>query len=75
MISIDETQATNRADLIAIATAVQHQIRERRNIAIVFAGLPQILSDLSDEEPALRHETIRPRLILRHTDAPYAPSV
>lgn len=33
------------------------------------------LALLSDEEPSLRHETIRPRLILRHTDAPYAPSV
>lgn len=46
MISIDETQAASRADLIAIATAIQHQIRERRNVAIVFAGLPQMVSDL-----------------------------
>ncbi|NMM96581.1 ATPase AAA [Bifidobacterium sp. DSM 109960] len=50
MISIDETQAASRADLIAIATAIQHQIRERRNVAIVFAGLPQMISDLFDDE-------------------------
>lgn len=50
MISIDETQAASRADLIAIATAIQHQIRERRNVAIVFAGLPQMVSDLFDDE-------------------------
>lgn len=50
LISIDETQAADRSDLIAIATAVQHQIRERRNLAIVFAGLPQMLSDLFDDE-------------------------
>ena len=50
MISIDETQAASRADLIAIATAIQHQIRERRNVAIIFAGLPQMVSDLFDDE-------------------------
>lgn len=50
LISIDETQAADRTDLIAIATAIQHQIRERRNIAIVFAGLPQMVSDLFNDE-------------------------
>lgn len=50
MISIDETQAASRADLIAIATAIQHQIREKRNASIVFAGLPQMISDLFDDE-------------------------
>ena len=50
LITIDETQAANRNDLIAIATAIQHQIRERRNIAIVFAGLPQMVSDLFNDE-------------------------
>lgn len=50
MISIDETQAVSRADLIAIATAIQHQIREKRNVSIVFAGLPQMISDLFDDE-------------------------
>ena len=50
MISIDETQAAEREDLIAIATAIQHQIRERRNIAIVFAGLPQMVSGLFNDE-------------------------
>lgn len=50
LISIDETQAADRSDMIAIATAVQHQIRERRDIAIVFAGLPQMVSDLFNDE-------------------------
>lgn len=50
MISIDETQAASRADLIAIATAIQHQIREKRNVSIVFAGLPQMISGLFDDE-------------------------
>lgn len=50
MISIDETQAASRADLIAIATAIQPQIREKRNVSIVFAGLPQMISDLFDDE-------------------------
>ena len=50
LISIDETQAAERSDMIAIATAIQHQIRERRNIAIVFAGLPQMVSDLFNDE-------------------------
>lgn len=50
LITIDETQAAERQDMIAIATAIQHQIRERRNIAIVFAGLPQMVSDLFNDE-------------------------
>lgn len=50
LISIDEAQAASREDMIAIATAMQHQIRERRNIAIIFAGLPQMVSDLYNDE-------------------------
>lgn len=50
LISIDETQAAQRSDLIALATAIQHQIRERRDIAIVFAGLPQMVSDLFNDD-------------------------
>ena len=50
LISIDEAQAASREDMIAIATAIQHQIRERRNIAIIFAGLPQMVSDLYNDE-------------------------
>ncbi|MBW3088262.1 ATP-binding protein [Bifidobacterium sp. 82T24] len=50
LITIDETQAAERSDMIAMATAIQHQIRERRNIAIVFAGLPQMVSDLFNDE-------------------------
>lgn len=50
LISIDETQAADREDMIAIATAIQHQIRERRDVAVVFAGLPQMVSDLFNDE-------------------------
>lgn len=44
MITIDETQAAQRDDMIALATAIQHLTREERNIAFVFAGLPSISS-------------------------------
>ena len=51
LITIDETQAAERSDMIAIATAI-YSIKsgERRNIAIVFAGLPQMISDLFNDE-------------------------
>lgn len=44
LITIDEAQAADRNDMIAIATAVQHLIREERDMAFVFAGLPIIAS-------------------------------
>ncbi|WP_236691622.1 ATP-binding protein [Bifidobacterium aesculapii] len=50
LITIDETQAAQRSDMIALATAIQHQVRERRDIAIAFAGLPQMISDLFNNE-------------------------
>ncbi|MBT1178412.1 ATP-binding protein [Bifidobacterium vespertilionis] len=50
LITIDETQAAQRSDMIALATAIQHQIRERRDIAIAFAGLPQMITDLFNDE-------------------------
>ncbi|RSX52730.1 ATP-binding protein [Bifidobacterium samirii] len=60
LITIDETQAASREDLIAIATAVQHVITdldetdvpdaEKRGVAIVFAGLPAMLNDLLGNE-------------------------
>ncbi|OXM99674.1 ATP-binding protein [Bifidobacterium vansinderenii] len=60
LITIDETQAASRDDLIAIATAVQHVIAdgdesdvpdaEKKGVAIVFAGLPYMVNDLLDNE-------------------------
>ncbi|PLS30925.1 AAA ATPase [Bifidobacterium margollesii] len=46
LITIDETQGADVADLRALATAVQHLIREERNIAVAFAGLPGMTSSL-----------------------------
>lgn len=45
-ITIDETQGASAAELRALATAVQHLIREDRNIAVAFAGLPGMTSTL-----------------------------
>ncbi|BDR54238.1 ATPase AAA [Bombiscardovia apis] len=50
LVTVDETQAADRNDLVAIATAVQHLIRENRNIAFVFAGLPTITSKWLNDE-------------------------
>lgn len=50
LITIDEAQAAAHDDMIAIATAVQHLIREDRNIAFVFAGLPSIASTWLNDE-------------------------
>lgn len=60
LITIDETQAASREDLVAIATAVQHVITdtdesdtpdaEKKGVAIVFAGLPYMVNDLLDNE-------------------------
>ncbi|MBT1163091.1 ATP-binding protein [Bifidobacterium felsineum] len=50
LVTIDEAQAADRSDMVAIATAVQHLIREERNIAFVFAGLPTIASKWLNDE-------------------------
>ena len=50
LVTIDEAQAAERTDMIAIATTVQHLIREERNIAFVFAGLPTIASKWLNDE-------------------------
>ncbi|PJM78500.1 ATP-binding protein [Bifidobacterium scaligerum] len=50
LVTIDEAQAAERSDMVAIATAVQHLIREERNIAFVFAGLPTIASKWLNDE-------------------------
>ncbi|WP_244569065.1 ATP-binding protein [Pseudoscardovia suis] len=56
VITIDEMQSATTADIVAIATAVQHTIaasdeldcpeEDKRGIAIVFAGLPSMLNEL-----------------------------
>lgn len=60
LITIDETQAASREDLVAIATAVQHVITDadesdvpdakKKGVAIVFAGLPYMVNGLLDNE-------------------------
>lgn len=50
LVTIDEAQAAERSDMVAIATAVQHLIREERNVAFVFAGLPTIASKWLNDE-------------------------
>lgn len=44
LVTVDEAQAANRHDMVAIATAVQHLTSEDRNLAFVFAGLPSMTS-------------------------------
>lgn len=46
LITIDEVHLDSAAELAAIATAIQHMFREGRNIAIVFAGLPENVDKL-----------------------------
>lgn len=58
LITIDETQAISEQDLVNIATAVQHVIttldeqniadEEKKGIALVFAGLPCMVNELTN---------------------------
>lgn len=58
LITIDETQAISEQDLVNIATAVQHVIttldeqniadEEKKGIALVFAGLPRMVNELTN---------------------------
>lgn len=50
LVTIDEAQAADRTDMVAIATTVQHLIREERDIAFIFAGLPTIASKWLNDE-------------------------
>lgn len=50
LLTVDEIHAAPSADLRQIATAVQHCIREGRDIAFVAAGLPHAVSDLLDDD-------------------------
>lgn len=58
LLTIDETQAINPDDLVNIATAVQHVIttldeqqiadEDKKGIALVFAGLPRMVNELTN---------------------------
>ncbi|MBR3159710.1 MAG: ATP-binding protein [Atopobiaceae bacterium] len=52
LILLDEVQSAPMDELAHLATAIQHQIREDRNIAFVFAGLPSAV-DRFINEPSL----------------------
>lgn len=49
LITLDEIQGADRNELAQLAASVQHFIRERRPVALVFAGLPSAVSDLLNE--------------------------
>lgn len=49
LISIDEIQGVNRAELTDIAAVVQHLIRENLPIGLVLAGLPKSVEDLLND--------------------------
>lgn len=60
LITVDETQAARRDELVALATGVQQIIadqdmtnvsdEEKHGIAFVFAGLPSVVDDLVNDE-------------------------
>lgn len=50
LVTIDEIQDASVEDVREIAVAIQHLIRERRNIALVFAGLTAGVMNLLGEE-------------------------
>lgn len=50
LITLDEVQASSLPEMRSLATAVQHLIRERRNVAFVFAGLPSIVEDVINDD-------------------------
>lgn len=50
LITLDEVQASSLNEMRSLATAVQHLIREQRNIAFVFAGLPSMVEDVINDK-------------------------
>jgi hypothetical protein len=52
LITIDEIQGIDRAELTQLAASVQHLIRDDQPIALVMAGLPKAVSDLLNEDVA-----------------------
>jgi hypothetical protein len=51
LITVDEIHSGARDDLSHLSAAVQHLIRENREVAIVMAGLPAAVSSLLSAEP------------------------
>ena len=50
LITLDEVQSSSIDEIRALAVGVQHLIRERRNIAFVFAGLPSLVEDIINDD-------------------------
>ncbi|PLS29632.1 ATP-binding protein [Bifidobacterium parmae] len=50
LVTVDEVQAADRDDMVAIATAMQHMVSDDRNVAFVFAGLPSMASKWLNDE-------------------------
>lgn len=49
LITLDEVQASDIEELRALATGMQHLIREQRNVAFVFAGLSSMVEDVLND--------------------------
>lgn len=49
LITLDEVQASSLPEMRSLATAIQHLIREKRNVAFVFAGLPSMVEDIIND--------------------------
>lgn len=60
LFTVDETQASSREEIVAIATAVQHVVAdqdlndvpddEKKGIAFAFAGLPSLVDDVVNDK-------------------------
>ncbi len=50
LITIDEVQNADRADIVEIASSVQFLIQDKRNIAFVFAGITTGVLDIINDE-------------------------
>lgn len=50
LITLDEVQASGISEMRALATAVQHLIREHRDVAFIFAGLPSMVEDVINDD-------------------------
>ncbi|PST48282.1 AAA family ATPase [Bifidobacterium callitrichos] len=50
LITLDEVQASSIAEIRSLATAVQHLIREQRDVAFIFAGLPSMVEDVINDD-------------------------
>lgn len=50
LVTIDEVQDADKAEMASISAAVQHLIRERKDVAFVFAGLTTGVSDFINGE-------------------------